>query len=132
MLIKNQTNNPNRPRHPKTPQQHQFLVKKNQYHSSIQISFQENHYTFEERHGSLSEPLISAIRHAPLSDQQYNPMYKPTNLPSKKTLLEPDIHVKTKIKHLQKKDILSIPKEIETLQHPEFIITYYHHHLQTL
>ena len=44
--------------------------------SFTRTSFQENCFKFKERHASLSEPLITTIRHAPLSEAQY----KPTNI----------------------------------------------------
>ena len=43
----------------------------NQSQSSTRISFQENPYTFEERHASLSESLIPATRQEHLSERQY-------------------------------------------------------------
>ena len=43
--------------------------------SSTGISFQDNPYTFEERHARLSEPLEPVVRHAPLSEPQYEPTY---------------------------------------------------------
>ena len=52
----------------------------NQYQSLTSISFQENPYTFEERHALLSEHLIPVVRHAPLSEPQYKPTY--SNYPS--------------------------------------------------
>ena len=42
----------------------------NQPQPSTRISFQENPYTYEERRASLSEPLIPAICHAPVSEPQ--------------------------------------------------------------
>ena len=44
-------------------------------HSSTLISFQENPYTFEERHARLSEPLEPVVRQAPLSEPQNEPKY---------------------------------------------------------
>ena len=44
-------------------------------HSSTRISFQENPYTFEERHVRLSEPLEPNVRQAPLSEPQYEPTH---------------------------------------------------------
>ena len=44
-------------------------------HSSTHISFQENPYTFEERHARLSEPLQPVLRQAHLSEPQYEPTY---------------------------------------------------------
>ena len=38
--------------------------------TSTRISFQDNPYTFEERHARLSEPLVQ--RQAPLSELTYN------------------------------------------------------------
>ena len=46
-----------------------------QPHSSTRISFQENPYTFEERHARLSEPLEPAVRQALLSEPQNEPTY---------------------------------------------------------
>ena len=43
--------------------------------SSTRISFQENPYTFEERHARLSEPLELVVRQAPLSEPQDEPTY---------------------------------------------------------
>ena len=39
---------------------------------STRISFQDNPYTFEERHARLSEPLEPVQRQAPLSEPTYN------------------------------------------------------------
>ena len=39
---------------------------------STRISFQDNPYTFEERHARLSEPLEPVHRQAPLSEATYN------------------------------------------------------------
>ena len=44
-------------------------------HSSTRISFQENPYTFDERHARLSEPLELLVRQGPLSEPQYKPTY---------------------------------------------------------
>ena len=44
--------------------------------SSTRISFQENPFTFDGRHASLSEPIITAIRQAPLGEAQYELAYK--------------------------------------------------------
>ena len=44
--------------------------------SSTRISFQDNPFTFEERHARLSEPLEPVLRQAPLSEPQYEPVYK--------------------------------------------------------
>ena len=41
-------------------------------HISTPISFQDNPYTFEERHTRLSEPLEPVHRQAPLSEPTYN------------------------------------------------------------
>ena len=43
--------------------------------SSTRISFQDNPYTFEERHARLSEPLEPVIRQASLSEPQCEPVY---------------------------------------------------------
>ena len=43
--------------------------------SSTRISFQENPYTLKEKHSLLSEPLEPVIRHAPLSEPQYERTY---------------------------------------------------------
>ena len=43
--------------------------------SSTLNSFQENSYTFDERHALLSEPLISIVRHETLSEPQYEAIY---------------------------------------------------------
>ena len=40
--------------------------------TSTRISFQDNPYTFEERHARLSEPLEPVQRQAPLSELTYN------------------------------------------------------------
>ena len=40
--------------------------------TSTRISFQDNPYTFEERHARLSEPLEPVRRQAPLSEPTYN------------------------------------------------------------
>ena len=40
--------------------------------TSTRISFQDNSYTFEERHIRLSEPLEPVQRQAPLSETTYN------------------------------------------------------------
>ena len=45
-------------------------------HSSTRISFQENPYTFEERHARLSKLLEPVVRQARLGEQQYEPTYK--------------------------------------------------------
>ena len=78
LLIKNQLNNHHRPPHPKTPRPPTTptFSKINQSQSFTRISFQKNPYTFEERLASLSETLISAIRHATLSGLKYEPTYK--------------------------------------------------------
>ena len=44
-------------------------------HSSTRVSFQENPYTFEERHARLSEPLEPVVRQAPLMEPQYDTKY---------------------------------------------------------
>ena len=46
--------------------------------SSTRTSFVENHHTIEERHASLFEPLVPAIRQAPLNQQQYEPTINPS------------------------------------------------------
>ena len=43
--------------------------------SSTPISFQENPYKFEERHSLLQETLETLVRHKPLSEPQYEPIY---------------------------------------------------------
>ena len=43
--------------------------------SYTRISFQDNPYTFEERHARLFEPLEPVFRQAPLSKPQYEPTY---------------------------------------------------------
>ena len=43
--------------------------------SSTRNSFQDNPYTFEERHARLFEPFEPVVRHAPLSEPQYEPTY---------------------------------------------------------
>ena len=73
MLINNQLNNPPPTATYQDPQKTPILSQTNQSQLSTWTSFQVNLYTFEERHES--EPLIPAIRHATLSEQQY----KPTN-----------------------------------------------------
>ena len=40
--------------------------------TSTRISFQDNPYTFEERHARLSQPLETVQRQAPLSEPTYN------------------------------------------------------------
>ena len=50
-------------------------IQVNNAQSSTRISFQDNLYTFEERHARLSEPLELVIRHAPLSEPHYEPVY---------------------------------------------------------
>ena len=40
--------------------------------NSTRISFQDNPYTFEERHARLSQPLEPVQRQAPLSEPTYN------------------------------------------------------------
>ena len=47
----------------------------NQPQPSTRISWDENSYTFEERHKLLSEPLIPVVLHAPLSKPLYEPTY---------------------------------------------------------
>ena len=44
--------------------------------TSTRVSFQDNPYTFEERHARLSEPLEPVQRQAPLSEPTYN-LYPP-------------------------------------------------------
>ena len=56
--------------HPKNFQQRQHILKK-----STRIYFQDNPYTFEERHARLSEPLEPVNRNASLSEPQYEPTY---------------------------------------------------------
>ena len=68
----------------------------NQPQSSTRISFVENPYTFEERHASLSEPLIPAIRQAPLSEPQTS-QHLTSHPHFNKTLTEAKIQAKTKI-----------------------------------
>ena len=55
--------NPFNPPNPTTTQNPQ---------TSTRISFQDNPYTFEERHARLSEPLEPVQRQAPLSEPTYN------------------------------------------------------------
>ena len=43
--------------------------------SSTRISFQDNPYTFKERHARLSEQLEPVVHHAPLSEPQYERAY---------------------------------------------------------
>ena len=43
--------------------------------SSTRNSFQDNPYTFKERHARLSEALEPVVRQAPLSEPQYEPTY---------------------------------------------------------
>ena len=43
--------------------------------SSKRISFLENPYKFEERHAFLSESFEPVVRHAPLSQPYYEPIY---------------------------------------------------------
>ena len=74
MLIKNPITSPHQ-QHPKYFQQHQQLVK--HYPQTLaRISFQDNPYTFEERHARLSEPQEPVIRQASLREPQYEPVYK--------------------------------------------------------
>ena len=63
--------------------------------SSTRISFQDNPYTFEERHARLSEPLEPVIRQASLSESPNEPVYNIYPL-SNKILIEQDTKVKTK------------------------------------
>ena len=56
--------------HPKITKHHLQLLKIPQ--TSTRISFQDNPYTFEERHARLSEPLEPVQRQAPLSEPTYN------------------------------------------------------------
>ena len=56
--------------HPKKTRQYLQLPKTPQ--TSRRISFQDNPYTFEERHARLSEPLEPVQRQAPLSEPTYN------------------------------------------------------------
>ena len=56
--------------HPKKTRHHLQLPKNPQ--TSTRISFQDNPYTFEERHARLSEPLEPVQRQAPLSEPTYN------------------------------------------------------------
>ena len=57
--------------------------------TSTRISFQDNPYTFEERHARLSEPLEPVQRQAPLSEPTYN-LYPalPQELSGKRNLIQ--------------------------------------------
>ena len=73
-------------------------------HSSTRIYFQENPYTFEERHARLSEPLEPVVRQAPLSEPQYEPTY---NLHS---YLQQDLN---RVRHIsQNQNTLDINRQI--------------------
>ena len=50
-------------------------TQKNNPKSSTRISFQDNPYTFEERHARLSELLEPVVRQASLSEPQYETVY---------------------------------------------------------
>ena len=72
--IANQTPPPQPP--PTTYQENPIIPTTTQDpQTSTRISFQDNPYTFEERHARLSEPLEPVVRHAPLSEPQYKPTY---------------------------------------------------------
>ena len=97
-------------------------------HSSTRIYFQENPYTFEERHARLSEPLEPVVRQAPLSEPQYEPTYKlyPT--------LQQDLN---RVRHIsQNQNTLEISRqiilqdEIEISKLLEFNLTYLNHQYQ--
>ena len=45
------------------------------FESSTRIFFQDNPYTFEERHARLSQSLEPVVRHAPSSEPHYEPTY---------------------------------------------------------
>ena len=61
--------------------------------SSRRISFQDNPYTFEERHARVSEPLELVVRQASLSEPQSEPKHNIYPL-SYKILIEQDTKVK--------------------------------------
>ena len=69
MLINNHTVSLHR-QHPKKTRHHLQLPKIPK--TSTRISFQDNPYTFEERHARLSEPLEPVQRQAPVSEPTYN------------------------------------------------------------
>ena len=69
MLTNNHTVSLHR-QHPKKTQQHLQLPKIPKH--LHEFFFQDNPYTFEERHARLSEPLEPVHRQAPLSEPTYN------------------------------------------------------------
>ena len=92
--------------------------------STTRFSFVENIYTFEERHPSLSEPLIPAIRQAHLN---HNTNQRITSISLKKEV--------SRTRHPSQNQNLTpilIDKvitsdETEILPHDESILTYPHH-----
>ena len=98
--------------------------------SFTRISFQENPYTFEERHARLSEPLEPVVRQAPLSELQYKPTYN--IYPHLQQDLNRVRHMSQNQNTLEKIDKLYIQDEIEIFKFPEFNSTYLNHQHQIL
>ena len=94
--------------------------------TSTRISFQDNPYTFEERHARLTEPLEPVQRQAPLSEPTYN-LYP--------TLLQE----LSRIRNIsQNQNTVEINRQIihqrrnRNFQTPEFILIYPNPHHQVL
>ena len=49
-------------------------IQTNDPQSSTRSTFQENPFTFDERHSLLSELLEPVVRHSPLNEPQYEPI----------------------------------------------------------
>ena len=94
--------------------------------TSTRISFQDNPYTFEERHARLSEPLEPVQRQAPLSEPTYN-LYPtlPQELGRIRNISQNQntVEINRQIIH---------PRRNRNFQTPEFILTYPNHQHQLL
>ena len=106
---------------PTTPTNSQINIPQ----SSTNVSFQDNPYTFEERHARLSEPLEPVFRQASLSEPQYEPVYN---------IYPPLQHDLNRARHQsQNQNTLEINRQIihprrnRNLQTPEFNSTYLIH-----
>ena len=94
--------------------------------TSTRISFQDNPYTFEERHARLSEPLEPVQRQAPLSEPTYN-LYPtlPQELSRIRNLSQNQntVEINRQIIH---------PRRNRNFQTPEFILIYPNPHHKVL
>ena len=95
--------------------------------SSARISFQENLYTFDGRHASLSEPLLTAIRQAPLGEPQYETAYNTY----RSFLQDLNMQSKTKIKSKVDRQFIHPPRN-RKFATPKVKLSYLHHPLRPL